>query len=306
MRQSKKPSCFLAWSIPVLLGVTLACGSSSSGSGRINPTFVEVSPEEFLSDVTCTTAKGGMRYYVATLIDVTPDEDGNRREFRLPSSPPTPCRQSVFFSGVAPSRTIQGVFHPAHEYVAEIEGYDQESLRPKHEGSAIMLSGGNTVAPRFIGSCGKPTSELLPLTIPDAGAPEDAADAGFATHFDGPVKPLLRRTVTLRGCNMIDLSSSQQGTAVVVSLNDALGALRCGDEPGTIDHFEVESSGVTVSAPCDGEAVFDDVETGSLLRFSVTAYEAAPGGTAWTTTCYQEAAPGLELAARCDPLVVSN
>jgi hypothetical protein len=132
------------------LSLGVACGSSGSAGARVNPTYVEVDPAEFTTEVPCAPSDGGLRWYVATLIDVTPDENGEPLGFRLPSSPPTECARSVFFSGVVSSGRTQGVPHRAHRYTAEIEGYTQAALRPTHEGSRVMTSAGRAAEPGWL------------------------------------------------------------------------------------------------------------------------------------------------------------
>lgn len=289
----------------VALGLGAACGSSGSGASRVNPTYVEIDPAEFTSEVPCSTSGGRLRWYVATLIDVTPDDEGRPLGFRLPSSPPAPCSQSVYFAGVVAA----GLTHPGHQYVAEIEGYAEATLRPKHEGSRVMMSGGRSIEPQWIGSCGGHSNGLSPLLGVDAGGP-NAADAGPPTYGGGPVTPMTGRTVRIRGCELDALGTGEGATQVSIDISGALGSLECGDDLGQVTRFEVEFDGEVMRAPCGGTVVFRNVPTETFLEFGVTAFTRAASDAgagsdeaAWGTTCYQEAAAGRQLSARCDPLV---
>lgn len=297
--------------LPCLVAACLAvaCGSARGGRARLNPTFVEVDPAVFLGDVPCSEASG-FSSYVATLIDVTPDANGKPLNFRLPSSPPTACTRSVFFSGVVPQGRTQGIVHGAHEYVAEIEGYAEASLRPKHEGSRVMLSGGKTVSPTWIGSCGSHPSGLLPLHGVDAGV-SSGQGAGFESHFTGPIVPIYGKTVTLRGCALEPIEETDGTTRVSVDTSATLGSLECGDGPDQVARFEVTLDDRTLQAECGASVVFRNVPVDEFLEFDVQAFAAmaqSDGGSgesdaAWVTRCYQQVRAGQRLVARCDPLV---
>jgi hypothetical protein len=276
----------------------------------VNPTYIEVDPAEFENDVACASSGGNLRWYVATLVDVTPDQDGKPLDFRLPSSPPTNCSESVFFSGVVAQGFTLGVWHEAHRYVAEIEGYRESSLRPQHEGSRVMTSGGKTVDPDWVGSCGSAKSSLDPLLGVDAGS-SDAPDAGFETHFLGPAMPFPSQTVTIHGCSLTSLAASSDETRIAVDISSALGQLECGNEPGQVARFEATLGDEVRAADCGKTALFRNVPAENFVEFEVVAFTSssfADGGAAepeaaWTTTCYQKAALGQQLVARCDPLV---
>lgn len=298
----------LAGAVCVLGGV--ACGESRSAAGRVNPTYLEVDPAEFVSEGACATSPGGLRWYVATLVDVTPDSEGRPANFRLPSSPPTACSKSVFFSGVVARGSSLGVAHDAHQYVAELEAYDAEALKPLHEGSSVMTRNGVTVLPGWVGSCGSDASELASLLGVDAGASE--RKAGFEAHFAGPVSPFPGRTVTFRSCELVRIGEPSNEARVTVSLANVLGDLACGERAGEVATFEVALGDEVKRARCGSEVTFDGLEAGVFLEFDVVAEgavladagaDAGSGSARWTTTCYQEPVSGQQLTARCDPLV---
>jgi hypothetical protein len=74
-------------------------------------TAMAVDPADFLGGVECSGQDGGMGSYVATLVDVTDPT----QPFALPSSPPTPCSQVVYFQYV----------NPGDLYSAVVDGYAQ-------------------------------------------------------------------------------------------------------------------------------------------------------------------------------------
>jgi hypothetical protein len=169
-----------------------ACGESSVlQGGEPPPTVVVVDPAQFLGSVPCLDAPGGMRRYVATLVDVSPLAGLDAGELTLPSSEPTSCIQAVHFSRVTPGR----------RYVADIDGYDRTDIRPQAPGSRIQVdTSGAYVAPRWTTSCGRlearpdggATDPSLPVPpeggVPDASVPvPDAGDA--ATDASGDAAP---------------------------------------------------------------------------------------------------------------------
>jgi hypothetical protein len=201
-------------------------------------TSVALVPDEFLnSGIACVP--GGMRTYVATLVDVTPsrnESDPRRGELALPSSAPTPCYAELRFERVVIGR----------EYAADVQGYDREDIvpigcypdaTPGCAGSPVMVdrATGVYVAPRWKTSCGRhrvrPAESATPPAPPapiDGGAVlVDAAaespppavvteDAGSLYYYDcrgkvlvdgetpwleGPVCVLDLVTSKLRGCD---------------------------------------------------------------------------------------------------------
>jgi len=166
----------------VAIGVS-GCGSGGAGSTFANPTFIEVSPEEFPQDVPCAVGRaedgeGEMLSYVATLIDTTSSKAEHL------NSPPTSCLYGVRFADVLP----QASGEQYHFFAAEILAFDRSNLAPVSPGSAEMESDGETVQPLWQGGC--------------AGAvePEEEIDEDFDESYWEPQAPRRGRTVILRGC----------------------------------------------------------------------------------------------------------
>jgi hypothetical protein len=103
----------VAYGVLVIAGACANTNTEPIPPTAIGPgtTSVSVDPMSFLGSVSCSNAPGGIGSYVATITDVT---DPNNR-FTLPSSPPTPCSQSVYFQNV----------NVGDLYIAEVDGYTQ-------------------------------------------------------------------------------------------------------------------------------------------------------------------------------------
>src|SRR5688572_25478601 len=85
-----------------------------------------------------------MRRYSATIFDVSVDPPFEY--FELPSSDLVPCLQEVSFSFVVLD----------HEYVARIQGYDEDDLSKQSAGSPNAVDDdGHVVAPRWTTECGQ-------------------------------------------------------------------------------------------------------------------------------------------------------
>jgi hypothetical protein len=151
----------------------LGCSSSTTATTTIvRPKLVEVSPDDFLKDLSAPDASQ-VQSYVATLFDVTPAADGSvpTPEFQLASSPPTAPSLPVTFSYVLTS----------HRYLAQVDAYGPPPppsrpvdrapqtgpddpvathIAPSASGGRLQFDkGGVRVAPRWVFTCGGyPTS----------------------------------------------------------------------------------------------------------------------------------------------------
>lgn len=179
------------------LGVTaalaaFACSSTpTTTTAVVRPQLVAVDPADFMGNVPCEAPReslldpdGGTAVarnpnaahsYVATLFDVTPDEDGGVPNPGTPlaSSSPTTCQQQATFSFVV----------SYHRYLAEIEAYreDPSELIPISPGSRLMtdLNGTRVVSPWATSVCGG----YPPSPYVEAGT--EAAGAGGTDGTDG-------------------------------------------------------------------------------------------------------------------------
>lgn len=160
------------------------CGCAGTGSVISVPlptTAIVVDPADFMGNVPCLPAEGAMRRYVATLTSVHAGGAIDAGAVALPSSPPVSCAQTVSFQ-----RVVDGT-----EYVADIDGYDIDDIRPLGSadggpsGSRVMVDGqGHYVAPRWTTSCGK--QQLVEVGEPRDAAPADGSGARDAGGSAGP------------------------------------------------------------------------------------------------------------------------
>ena len=285
--------------ISIVLGASLfavaGCSSSSVSTTSVtHPTMVEVSPESFLGDVACTTSGPGLKRYVATLFDTnyvpvgggggsggsggaggSPAATGNggnatQPDFALPSSTPTPCRASVGFAYVA----------PAHRYRVEVEGYDTDDVRPRALGSRLMVDAdGELVEPKWRAVCDKPIIAVENIII----------GGGLCSKT-------------------FEVTDPTASASLTVSLTSLLGSLKCGSEPGEVDHFDVsvlnEGSEEAVAIPCaDGaRAIFDDLAAGKSMSVYVAAFSAGSTQAFAGANCTGRTIPGANVDATCDAL----
>lgn len=259
--------------------LALACGDSGGTvSGTVTPTLIAIDPADFLDDLTCANVPGGARRYVATVTDVTPeDEDEDLGSpFTLPSSPPVACARQTAFGFVQAGR----------RYTAEVDIYEQGGLSPLAEGSRKMVdASGAIVEPRWTTACGRGTD--------DDDLSKAAISVLFATIFVQPCDPPQDR--------------GESVTGLTVDVEPALASLSCGSEAGQVDRFRVVLGGSAEDpreASC-GESVepYIGLEAGRGYDFAVEAFEAEATEASWTTSCFAEARSGVILKAACDPLV---
>ncbi len=124
----------------------LHCGSRGSSALVDTPTAIEVSPEGFGLDGACGVRGSGVELlsYVATLVDLT---DPTQEEI---TAPPTPCDQAVLFTNV------NGSSRAPHLYVADLIAFDRDDLVARTRGGVTeYLSDGESIEPRWKGSCGR-------------------------------------------------------------------------------------------------------------------------------------------------------
>jgi hypothetical protein len=272
--------------------------------------MIVVSPDQFAGAVQCLAEPGAMRRYVATLFDVTGDYEGTVPA--LPSSPPTDCNLSVGFGFVEPGR----------KYRAEIDGYDREDLTPVTPGNRLMRRAGGDanelVAPRWRASCSNPVAELA-----DAAA----ADGGNGLEFlNGPAEATLNSAVHVVGCTaFVELEPGVADTAIRIDATSLLAGLQCGAAAGQVLEYQAtprDGAGGAQRVACGNDIVFAALAADTPYFFDVIAFTtppetdaaasdagdagdggpATPASAAWTTSCFQRSAAGVERLAVCDPL----
>lgn len=236
-----------------------------------------------------------MRRYNVTLHDVSVDPP--LQGFALPSSGLVPCLQDVGFSHVAID----------HEYVARIQGYDRDDLRPQVTGSPHAVdANGRVVSPRWTTECGQLAGAggASSSDGPDGegGADDTTPAPGFAV--DG-VTATSKFTVYASYCLPLVDHGPASETRVSVRLDEALRDLDCGDETDQIAEFTAELAGATTAplrADCTDEVEFGELESGADYSINVLAFEAGSDEPRWQTTCRVTTQSGTVTPASCDPL----
>ena len=274
----------------LLLGLGLAasgCVSSPGGDApRIAPTLVAVAPEDFLGQVPCVDAPGGLRSYVVRLYDHGTTEEP--LDFELPASVvrdnggvyrPVPCEQTAAFGHVV----------PGHKYSAVVDAYDRTDLRAQGPGSAILLDpDGNYVAPRWTTRCGRDASGA-----PAAGA---TISAFAVTRF-------------VRGCEPLAPSGPETPTQISVSLDGLASPDACGSGPGLIERFSVRPEGdpgAALEASCGGSVTFGSLVPQTGYAFELQTFESGATIPLSGTTCFRVAQYGATVPAACDPLATTG
>lgn len=267
-----------------LAALALGCSVSGGETGPTTPTLIAVSPQDFAGDVPCTDAPGAMRSYVVTLYDLGSAEEP-QEPFALPSSV---VRQSDGSFGPArcESATAFSFVIPGHRYDAEVEVYDRDALRALGPGSRHLVdASGSYVPPRWTTTCGRKKD----------GSPAE-----------GPVTAAWYLTRFVRGCLPLETTAPSTPTGIEVSLDDALGALSCGETGGKVSLFTVERDGSgepAEGAACGDSVEFVGLEAGTTYTFTVKAFESGAVTPRWGTTCYRKALKGAVVPAACDTLV---
>ena len=314
----------------VLVGLSVACSSSSGSSSEPSPTLVTVAPSTFGQGVVCGEFPGAWKTYVATLTDVTEPA----KPITLASSNPVPCTMPVSFAWVI----------PGHKYTAQIDGYDRsdlESIGVPSSGNPQMVDRvtREEVEPRWTTKCGVAKTIETDAGVPtdadteagadadteagadadtEAGADADteAGDAGAeaeaGTNTPGPTTAVLQTNVLVQSCNALEeLLPSGEKTGILLDLTAVRGDLVCGDQPGDIARLKVipEDPTLSIESPeCDGNHTFDEDVEGNPLeedrtyRFRVEGFEATGATAKWAATCEGHTKKGITLPASCDTL----
>jgi hypothetical protein len=276
----------------LVLGLLVYAGCSSSSTPSLavsHPTMIEVAPEDFLGSVPCSEGPG-LKRYVATLFDtnhaqagasgIDPGSEaqvgGAGPDFQLPSSPPTPCLAGVGFGLVVPGR----------HYDVKIDGYDTNDLAPRAVGSREMVS----PAPN-------PTQPVTPLATP-----RWTAHCRDAIAVDSAI-------VRADHCTSFTVIDGAALGSVRIALGRLLDGVKCGDQPGQVDHFSVSLSvGTavplvqTVACDASAEALFTELSPRQRVSAYVTALSADGSDAFAGATCDAFTLPEASVDAECTSL----
>jgi len=258
------------------------CSSTAATSVPVtHPTMIEVSPDDFLGEVPCSSSGSGLKRYVATLIDTNQTfggiggEGGQGSEtgpasaggddagkavaaagapdwFQLPSSLPTPCLSAVGFGFVVATRN----------YHVKIDGYDSDDLAPRASGARQMVSPAPTEA--------RPVTPLI--------APRWTAHCDRAIAVDSTI-------VRADHCTPFSAAAGVATGALRVQLGRLLGNLECGGKPGEVEQLNVSidlGSGdkrvqLSQSVACSptAEALFSNLPARQHVSVYITAQSAS-------------------------------
>ncbi len=240
-------------------------------------TMVAVSPEDFAAGLECGAGDGKLAAYVVTLSDVTAqaeaDAAATAQAVVLPSSAPVSCGQTIGFGDV----TVN------HSYVARVDGYQQDNLRPLVPGSRTMVDrkSGQWVSPAWSTTCGQ----------------------ARGTGLSNPATASDQETVWLHGCTPFDSAARPLLNLVRVAPASFLGELTCGQDAGQIASYtvSVEGSSQQTTVPCASAALLGGLAAGDRLTLTVRA-SSADGAQLWQTSCDVLVAPETTTDAVCSKL----
>jgi hypothetical protein len=268
----------LAVALPAVL--LPACGSDSPDPvEEPQVTGVVVSPQDFLGAVPCVGAPGGMRLYVAQLIQITapPNPDDELVTPTVLTSGAVRCEQGIAFGQVTPGAT----------YAARLWGYDRADLDAAVPGEPTLVdrATGEPVSPRWTGTCG----------CSDVGLTTDPPDCSGYTATRAEYRTLRQ----VRNCSLVDSGGGPSATQVSVTLD----AASCEATGGAITSFTVSRDGESVGEGACGAMVTLPANAGELFELELLAFNADdPESPASGTVCRAKALAGTTVTAVCDPL----
>lgn len=306
----------------VVTGVLVALASCTNATRTPprppQPTSLAVSPTDFLGPVPCGGSPGNLLVYQATLYDVTEDLE---EPFELPSSELLPCAVDAYFERIVAE----------HRYIARIRAFDRSDLSPLSLGSPVVLDAeGHPVEPRFTTTClGRDDVDYGLGGAPNAGV---GGVLGASAVEDWGVEAYENARIYVRGCLPLVDRTPGERTTVLVGIESALGAVRCGDGPNDLATFTID--GVYADPPVDDgaggaggagganaggaggtgpgdellrafacdELYVDEVAGGGDVRYRLLGWSAGSPEPSWETECVATPSPGFEVGVRCDPL----
>jgi hypothetical protein len=178
-----------AWLAAMAVATSGCLAGSTSLTATATLTMITADPTAFIGSATCGTR---LKTYVVTITDVT-----HGLPIASYSSGPTACTNLVSFAGPTPGTSNIGVLIVGDSYIAAIDGYDRDDIKPKVDGFPDMIAANDPmlpVVPRWTTTCGR-----APGTA-EAGA--DAADesGAAANPLFAPVQAKASTEVFLLGC----------------------------------------------------------------------------------------------------------
>jgi hypothetical protein len=255
-----------------LVGVTLLVNcEGGSQTIRSNPeSRLRLLPQELTPLAGCQQSSGNtsdMSAYVATLIDVTPDDDDKVEPKAVISGRPTTCTSSITFSVSAD----RGKLELGHSYVALVDGYTAQSLMSSKTGKRPVTTNGSAASPAWqwlcsFGGLPKATlSDLLSIAqeIARASPTSPLADAGVNEQPDGSVDSTTDAPDAQSGPEL----DANDGTSLE---SDANLSNEVGSDAAMPDDSAARDAAVFDSALADS-AMDDDAADSALLDAALVA-----------------------------------
>jgi hypothetical protein len=265
-------------------------------------------------------------------------DDGDAAPFVLPSSPPTPCSEPVWFSYIAAGDV----------YLAEIDGYPQPSNGPYDpDGGLVPVPYAvGASAPGDPGYCTAAGAAIGVRSMCDIDtdlpvSPQWHASCPADANPDAGTVALANFDVILRGCALAEPQAPTAPAAIRILPSSVLGSYDCaslvtlditvqgttvyqwsrgaacaggdagvtGDAGAGADASAAgdAGAGVDAGACCPADVVTfspgTDLAVDTPFELAVSALIAVDGGaTAESTSCYATAKPNTSVLAVCDPL----
>jgi hypothetical protein len=218
---------------------SLACGESRLlDQPTEQDTRIRLVPESFRGNVPCSVGTpGALQTYAVTFREVLQFADQTEANLYRGTSAPAPCDRAVLLNAV-----------PGRIYVADIYGFDRVLT-----GSEVPFEEARWTAACGQGNGLRPDAGLGGPTLAIYGAIVPMADC---TTFSGP-------------------GNVRPGTQLLVDQASALGALRCGSEPGQVSRLEGVLDGTRVSALCGEPLAFALPSATERYTIDLTAFGAA-------------------------------
>ena len=291
------PASPLPAALALLVVAGCAATTDSTTSTATAPTSITVNPSSFLGSVACSNQPGALKSYVATLKDVTSTAPGS--SFTLPSSPPTPCSQSVVF------RYVQ----VGHEYTLTIDGYDALA-------ADLTPCGGASSGSRYVFAADPPPVSDCAAAITAGSVP--VKPRWTTGCSDVGSKPVTDETVIAACGRPLEGSGPLPAAQITVDPRSALGALQCAKAPdgslqvgGTIAFFDIKADDANLNnylgLACASFTAPKVYGAGLVPGATYTFHIAARDGTdttaspTYVATCSAQARAGLTVPAICEP-----
>jgi hypothetical protein len=281
----------------LLLAAGCSATTDTTTTTSLFPTSLTIEPSTFLGAIACSNQPGALKSYVATLTDVTsPLPDG---AFTLPSSPPTPCSQSVSFQYA----------QAGSQYTVAIDGYDVPA-------AALTPCGGEVAGSRYmLAATGTPSGTCAAAIT--AGAP--LVQPRWTTGCgDVASVPITDEKVVAACARPLEANTPGVTAQITVDPRASLGMLACATGAdgmprpgGTITFFDIKADdpslnnylGLACGTFTEPKLYATNLVAGATYTFRIAAHDGTDSvfKPKYTATCSAKAKSGLTVPAICEP-----